>query len=90
MRPSPGLVLAVILVLVVAQVTRLVAPERGHYLWSLGLATAGLLGGELIAATGHVDGVSVGPVHPLLDVVVMGVLEAVGAMLLSRPERTGE
>jgi hypothetical protein len=90
MRPSPGLVLAVILVLVVAQVTRLVAPHRGHYLWSLVLSAAGLLGAELLAATGPVGGPSVGAVHPLLDVAVMAVLEAAGALLLAVPTRNSD
>jgi hypothetical protein len=85
MRPSPGLILAVLLVLVVAQVTRLVAPKRGNYLASLGLAAAGLVGGELIAATGHLAGPSIGPVHPLLDVALMAVLEAAGSFVLGPP-----
>ena len=82
MRPSPGLVLAVLLVLAAAQVTRLVAPERAPWLACLGLAAAGLIAGELIAATGHLGGPSVGSTHPLLDGALIAGLEAAGAFVL--------
>jgi hypothetical protein len=85
MRPSPGLVLAILLVLVVAQATRLLAPERAAYLACLGLAVAGLLAGEVVAATGHLGGPSIGPIHPLLDVALMAVLEAAGAFVVAPP-----
>jgi hypothetical protein len=87
MRPSPGLVLAVLMVLVVTQVTRLIAPERGHYVWALVLAAAGLVLGELIAATGRLGAAGVGSVHPLVDLAVMAGLEAAGALLLAPPAR---
>ena len=85
MRPSPGLVLAVLLVLVVAQVTRLLAPERAPYLVCLGLAIAGLLGGELIASTGHLGGPGIGVTHPLLDLGLMAALQVVGAFVFAPP-----
>lgn len=85
MRPSPGLVLAVLLVLVVAQATRLLAPDRAPYLVCLGLAAAGLVGGELVASTGRLGGPSIGVTHPLLDLALMGALQAVGAFVFAPP-----
>ena len=82
MRPSPGLVLAVLLVLVAAQVTRLVAPERAPWLACLGLAVAGLVAGELVAATGHLGGPSVGSTHPVVAGAFMAAFEAAGAFVL--------
>jgi len=84
MRPSPGLILAVLLVLVTAQVVRLVLPGRGPYLWTLLLSAAGLVAGEVIAASGHLNAPSLGVLHPLADVVVIAVLQAAGAVIAGR------
>ena len=82
MRPSPGLVLAALLVLLATQITRFVAPRRGPYAWTLLLSVAGLVIGELIAATGHFDGPSIGVVHPLADIAVVTIVQVLGLLLI--------
>jgi hypothetical protein len=84
MRPSPGLILAVLLVLVSAQVVRLVLPGRGPYFWTLLLSAGGLVAGEVIAASGHLNAPALGVLHPLADVVVIAVLQAAGAIIAGR------
>jgi hypothetical protein len=84
MRPSPGLVLAVLLVLILTQVVRLVLPGRGPYLWTLLLSMAGLAGGEVLAASGHLNAVAVGVLHPLSDVLIIAVLQGAGAVVTGR------
>ena len=84
MRPSPGLILAVLLVLVTAQVVRLVVPGRGPYLWTFLLSAAGLVAGEVIAASGHLNVPTLGVLHPLADVVLIAVLQAAGAVIAGR------
>ena len=85
MRASPGLVLALLLALVATQVTRLVVPTRGPYLWTLVVSVAGVVIGELVAGTGHLAGASVGVLHPLLDLAVVGMLQVAGALLVHAP-----
>ncbi|TMC49693.1 MAG: hypothetical protein E6J14_05580 [Chloroflexi bacterium] len=87
MRPSPGLVMAVLLVLLAAQLTRLVVPGRGPYLWTLLLAAAGVAAGEILAGSGHFASPVVGVIHPVPDAAATALLEAGGALLLS-PRRT--
>ena len=84
MRPSPGLVLAVLLVLILTQVVRLVLPGRGPYLWTLLLSMAGLAGGEVLAASGHLNAVAVGVLHPLSDGLIIAVLQGAGAVVTGR------
>jgi hypothetical protein len=84
MRPSPGLILAVLLVLVTTQVVRLVLPGRGPYLWTLLLSVAGLVVGEVIAASGHLNAPALGVLHPLADVAVIALLQAAGAVIAGR------
>ncbi len=86
---SPGIVLAVVLTLIAAQATRVVAPDRGPYLWSLSLAVVGLIVGELIALSGHLQGPAVGVLHPVIDVIVMGAVECAGVVVVA-PRRTPE
>jgi len=88
MRPSPGLVLAALLVLLATQVTRLVAPRRGPYAWTLLLSVAGLVSGELIAASGHLDRPAVGVVHPLADVLVIAAVQLLGRLLVGPGSRS--
>lgn len=85
---SPGIVLAVVVVLIGAQVTRLVVPGRGSYPLAVACAAAGLLGGELIALSGH-GGPVLGAIHPLPDVVAIAALEAAGVILLSPRSTAG-
>lgn len=84
MRPSPGLVFAVLLVLVLTQVVRVVLPGRGPYLWTLLLSMAGLVAGEVIAASGHLNAPSIGVLHPLADVLVIAALQGAGALVAGR------
>ena len=84
MRLSPGLILAVLLVLLTAQVVRLVLPGRGPYLWTVVLSAAGLVAGEVIAASGHLSSPALGVLHPLADLVVIAALQAAGAVITTR------
>jgi len=84
MRLSPGLILAVLIVLVTAQLVRLVLPGRGPYLWTFLLSAAGLIAGEVIAASGHLNAPALGVLHPLADLVVIAVLQAAGAVIATR------
>jgi hypothetical protein len=86
MRPSPGLVLAVLLVLILTQVVRVVAPGRGPYLWTLLLSAAGLVGGEVLAASGHLNSPEVGVLHPVADVLAIAVLQVAGALVAGRSQ----
>jgi len=86
MRPSPGLVFAVLLVLVLTQLVRVVLPGRGPYLWTLLLSVAGLVGGEVMAASGHLGGPEVGVLHPFADLLVVAVLQVAGAFVAGRSE----
>ncbi len=90
MRPSPGLVLAALLVLITAQATRLTLPNRGPYVWTLLLSAAGLVAGEIVAGAGHLASPSLGVLHPVADVVAIGVLQVLGALLVTpQPSRRG-
>ncbi len=84
---SPGIVLAVLIAAIGAQLTRLLVPNRGNYLIALVCAAVGLLGAELVALAGH-GGPSLGSVHPVADVIGMAVAEAVG-LVLGAPRRLG-
>jgi hypothetical protein len=84
---SPGIVLAVLIVAIAAQLTRLLVPRRGNYLVALVCAALGLLAAELVALSGH-GGPVLGTVHPAADVVGIGLAEAVG-LALTAPRRLG-
>jgi hypothetical protein len=84
---SPGIVLAVLIVAIGAQITRILVPGRGNYLVALGCAAAGLLGAELVGLSGH-GGPSLGTVHPAADVVGIALAEAIG-LVLAAPRRLG-
>jgi hypothetical protein len=84
---SPGIVLAVLVVAIGAQLTRLLVPRRGNYLVATVCAVVGLLGAELVALSGH-GGPSLGTIHPAADVVGIVLAEAVG-LALAAPRRLG-
>jgi hypothetical protein len=84
---SPGILLAVLIVAIGAQLTRLLVPRRGNYLIALACAALGLLAAELAALSGH-GGPALGTVHPAADVVGIVLLEAVG-LVLAAPRRLG-
>jgi hypothetical protein len=84
---SPGIVLAVLIALIGAQLTRLIVPGRGNYVVAILCAAVGLLGAELVALGGH-GGPSVGTVHPVADAVGIAVAEA-GGLVLAAPRRLG-
>jgi hypothetical protein len=84
---SPGIVLAVLIVAIGAQLTRVLAPRRGNYALALICAAAGLLGAELLALGGH-GGPTVGAVHPVADAGGIALLEVVG-LILAAPRRLG-
>jgi hypothetical protein len=78
---SPGLVLAILFVLIGATVSGLVRPRRGSFLLTLVLAAAGLLAGELVAIATHVGGPALGVLHPVADGVGVVLFEVAGAVL---------
>ena len=80
---SPGVLLALLVVLIATQVTRLIAPGRGAYLWTLALALLGLIVGELIAYSGHLQGPSLGVLHPIPDLLTMAIIETAGVFVTS-------
>ena len=75
------MVLAVLLVLLCAQLAHLLRRGRGPYLLCLVLSAAGLLGGELLAGAGHLGHPTLGVLHPLADAVVIIALESAGAIV---------
>lgn len=88
LTPGPGLVLGIIVVLIAAQLTRLIVPGHGPYLWTLLLAAAGFAAAELVAGS-RPAGPSVGVIHPVADVLAIGFLELVGGLLVSVMRRGG-
>ena len=86
-RVSPGIVLAVLIVAIGAQLTRVLVPGRGNYALALVCAAAGLLGAELLALGGH-GGPTLGAVHPLADAGGIALVEAAG-LVLAAPRRLG-
>jgi hypothetical protein len=84
---SPGIVLAVLIAAIGAQLTRLLVPARGNYLIAVVCAAAGLLGAELVALGGH-GGPTLGSLHPLADVIGIVVAESIG-LVLAAPHRLG-
>jgi len=84
---SPGLGLAVLFVLIGAQVTRVAAPRRGAYLVLLLLSAAGVASGEAWAAETRLGGPALGALHPLPDVIAIAGFEVIGAVLTPRRRR---
>ncbi len=82
---SPGIVLAVLIAAIGAQITRLLVPGRGSYLVALVCAAVGILAAELVALGGH-GGPSLGAVHPVADALGMALAEA-GGLVLAAPRR---
>jgi hypothetical protein len=82
---SPGIVLAILIAAIGAQLTRLLVPGRGNYLVAAVSAAVGLLGAELVALGGH-GGPSLGAVHPVADVIGIAIAEAIG-LVLAAPHR---
>jgi len=80
MHPSPGLVLAAVLVLLATQLVRLFFPGRGPYALTLVLSVAGLVGGEMVAGTGHLAAPVLGVIHPLADVTLIAALQGAGVL----------
>lgn len=84
---SPGVVLAIVVVLIAAQIGYVVMPHRGAYRHRLILAVAGFLGAEVFAAVIHGGGPTLGVIHPVVDVVVMASLQAAAIFLVAPRER---
>jgi hypothetical protein len=80
---SPALGLAILFILIGAQVARLVAP-RLAYAWVLLLAAIGLLAAELLATAAHFGGPSLGVLHPVADVIGIVMCEFAGALISGR------
>ena len=83
---SPALALAVLFVLIGAQATRVIAPRRGSYPLLLALAAVGLAAAELVAIGAHLGGPQVGVLHPVIDVLGIGMAEILG-LRLTGPRR---
>lgn len=78
---SPGLVLAILFVLIGATVSGLVMPRRGAFLLTLVLAAAGVVAGELVAIATRAGGPQLGVLHPIADAVGVVLFEVTGAVL---------
>jgi hypothetical protein len=78
---SPGLVLAILFVLIGATVSGMVMPRRGAFLLTLVLAAAGLVAGELVAIATRAGGPQLGVLHPIADAVGVVLFEVTGAVL---------
>jgi hypothetical protein len=78
---SPGLVLAVLFVLIGTTISGLVMPRRGSFLLTLVLAAAGVVAGELVAIATRVGGPQLGALHPIADAVGVVLFEITGAVL---------
>jgi hypothetical protein len=85
---SPALGLAVLFVLIGAQLTRLALPRRLGYLWVLLLSAAGLVAGELFALVTKGGGPQVGVLHPVAELVGILGFELLGAMLAPARRRS--
>jgi hypothetical protein len=84
---SPGLGLALLFVLIGAQLTRVLAPHRLGYVVSLLLAIVGLFAGELFALSTHAGGPTLGAVHPLADALGVAAFELAGALIAPKRHR---
>jgi hypothetical protein len=78
---SPGLVLAILFILIGATVSGMVMPRRGAFLLTLVLAAAGLVAGELVAIATRAGGPQLGVLHPIADAVGVVLFEVTGAVL---------
>ena len=81
---SPALALAVLFVLIGAQVARVLSPRRGAYVWLLAYAVAGLVGAELACIVLHTGGPMIGVLHPIADVLGMALAETAGLVFAPR------
>lgn len=82
MSPSPGLVLACVLVAIATQAAWVLMPRGGPYGWRLLLSIAGLVAGETFASGGHLVTPNLGMLHPLADVLGIAALQGVGWLLV--------
>ncbi|MFN2451620.1 MAG: hypothetical protein ABR541_04635 [Candidatus Dormibacteria bacterium] len=78
---TPGVVLAGLLVLLSAQLTHLMRRRRGRYVVCLLLSAVGLVGGELLAAAGHLGRPTLGVLHPVADAVLIVALQVAGTIV---------
>jgi len=78
---SPGLVLAILFVLIGATVSGLVMPRRGAFVLTLVLAAVGVVAGELVAIATRIGGPQLGVLHPVADAVGVVLFEITGAVL---------
>ena len=84
---SPGFVLAGLVVMIVTQITRVALGGRGPYVVTLGLSIVGLLGGEILAGSGHLARPALGVLHPAADVMVIAIVQAAGSLVFHpRPD----
>ncbi|MFN2569022.1 MAG: hypothetical protein ABR564_05405 [Candidatus Dormibacteria bacterium] len=75
------MVTATLLVLITAQVTRVVVGgAHGPYMWTLFLAALGFVCGELLSPSIHGGGPGLGPWHPLVDIAAIALLQVMGAI----------
>ncbi len=80
---SPGFLLAAMIVALVTQAIRVATGARGPYAATLALSILGLIGGEVLAGSGHLANPSLGVLHPLADVLVIGITQGAGSLLLT-------
>ena len=74
---SPGLVMAVLLILLFAQCSYVLAGRRLRYVLCLVAAAIGVPVGELVAQSGPLSLVHLGALHPLGGVLITAFLMAI-------------
>jgi hypothetical protein len=83
MSLSPGFLLAALVSLLLTQVARLAIRPHAPYIVTLGLSMLGLVGGEVLAGSGHLAHPSLGVLHPVADLLVVALVQGAGTVLLS-------
>jgi len=74
-------VVGALIVLICTQLTRvLVGGAHGPYVWTLFLAAVGFLGAEAVAMAVRIGGPMLGPLHPVMDVAAIALVECAGAI----------
>ncbi|MFN2582250.1 MAG: hypothetical protein ABR498_05865 [Candidatus Dormibacteria bacterium] len=75
---TPAIALGFLFVLLGAQVTRVLSPQRGSYAWLLLASATGVAAAELLANAAHIGGPAVGVLHPVADAFGIALAETAG------------
>lgn len=84
---TPSLWLALLIVLIGAQVGRVTAPRRVPYVVLLLLSAAGFVVAELGVNALHTGGPALGVLHPIADAIGIGLCEGVAITFTAQRRR---